>query len=173
MSNKAPDKKSVKFTKITLAKSGGVALQLEETKIENGGTYIEKETRESDKIAHPDLKNAMQDLKIALIKTWNLPGEEDEVQEWAENNLEVSSISINPSGEAIVVTGKVKAETGQKMSMNSPRIDLTQDAYGFEDQVQDTVLTIKAEAYAFLYENKRAQLELFDGNQEDPSDGED
>lgn len=148
-----------------------MALQFEVTKIENGGTFIEKETRESDKIAHPDLRNAMQELKRPLVQTWNLPGEDNELQDWAEENLEISSLSINSKGDAIVITGKVKAETGAKMAMNSPRVDLSQDTYGFEEQVTAVVDRITAEAYAFLYENKRAQLELFDGNQDDTPDG--
>jgi hypothetical protein len=170
--SKTPNKESVTITKITRLRAGGLALQFEITEMENGSTYVAKETKESDKTPHPDLTEKMQRLKLALTKSWGLPGEQEEIDQWAASNIEISSISLNRDGDAVVITGKVKVETGAKVAMNSPRIDLTQDSYGIEDATGEILDALIDEAYEYLYKNKRAQLELFDSNNGDETPGE-
>jgi hypothetical protein len=137
----------------------------------------------SDRYPHPDLKNAINKLNVfladanALRVHRNLPHiAPKKMEKW--NQKEVQDIleildtqvyaSVIPSGIslsgkdeslAVVITGKHEMH-GTAGAMNSPRISVNGDTFGFEAAVFEQVYEIIEETRKYVIERKSAQLEL-------------
>ena len=92
-------------------------------------------------------------------------------QELAENafsevlaKLDVTGVSLSGKDDnvGVVLTGTFTADSNQKMAINSHRMKFKDERYGFEEEMETIIGDIEREVYAFLFKNKRAQLELFD-----------
>lgn len=80
------------------------------------------------------------------------------------NKLSVTGISLSGKDEnvGVVITAAFTADSNQKMAINSHRVKFKEERYGFEEDMEKIIGEIELEVYAFLFENKKAQLELFD-----------
>ena len=56
------------------------------------------------------------------------------------------------------------------MAINSHRIKFDVTTYGFEEDIEDIVDDLHDEVYAYIWEGKSAQLELFAANGDDDSE---
>lgn len=181
-----PIKSSFKLGKVKLVKDGGldVVFQVEEQIGQE--VYTEKYHTESTKDIHPDLIKAISGMKTIMARVYhmnffrmlmtndefNATPEQSEIAEklyqeiLAKIRITGLSLSGQDANEGVVISGTFTADTNQKMAINSHRIKFTDTKYGFEEDLEITTDEIKEEVYAFLFENKRAQLSLF-GNDDD------
>ena len=82
------------------------------------------------------------------------------------NNIEVRGISLSGKDDnaGVIITGLFTTYNNQKTCINSPRIKLSVDSFGFEEELEEIVTEIEEEVYDFLFKGKKAQLELFGQN---------
>lgn len=177
-----PKKESFKLSKVKLVKDGGLDCHFEVEEVLGQEVYTEKYHTESSKDLHPDLASCFNGLKPILARIYHLSFFRDMMQnkdfkataaqsKYAEKlyqeilaKIAVTGIALSgqDQNEGVIITGTFTADTNQKMAINSHRIRFTDTKYGFEGDLELTVDEIKEEVYSFLFENKRAQLSLFD-----------
>ena len=179
-----PSKDKFKLSKAKLIKDGGLACTYEVEEVIGQETYNNKYNSESPKLEHPDLKNCFRKLVYIIARIYHLTFFKTlmETQEFAAtrgqvdvankafdevmDKVEVTGIAL--SGEednvGVIITGTFLADTNQKMSINTHRIRLEGDHYGFEQDLTDIVSEIEEEVYAYLFEDKQAQLQLFNAS---------
>lgn len=169
------------LTKVKLIKDGGLDVHWEQT-VQNGAiTDTEKEHKESTRAPHPDLVTKINALKPMLGQLWGYntvkitidnekfngtPDQKDKANR-AYNELlkdiEVTGIVVRGVGEkmSVNITGKRKMYKNIFQGMNSPKIQLNQKIYGFENDLEDLVPEIKQEVYEYLFKGKCQNPTLF------------
>jgi len=71
-----------------------------------------------------------------------------------------------------VLTGLYEVANGQKSAINTPRLKLENETWGFEEELECIIANIETEVYAFLFKGKKAELSLFgEGDDEDQTEG--
>ena len=176
-----PSKTNFKLSKVKLIKDGGLDCQYEVEEVVGQEVYHNKYNSESPKQEHPDLKNCFNKLKPIIARIYHLTFFKtlmdtqefkasrvqievaDKAFEEVMEKVDVTGISLSGEDEnvGIVITGTFTADTNQKMAINSHRIRLEGDHYGFEEELGEIVSEIEEEVYAYLFEDKQAQLQLF------------
>ena len=138
---------------------------------------------------HPDLLNKMDEFKPYLAKAFcinlgfdlakkHLKGKElkeiKQLEVDVMNNIEVTGVSISGSEQlkGAVISGKIKSWNGGKCAINTQRVNFESDKLGFEETIRDLVSDVETEIFEYLFKNKRAQLDLFDGNGDGKDIGE-
>lgn len=133
---------------------------------------------------HPDLINTRDKLREYLINAFSLNKGYDlaikylkgEQKEKAQDELvelyrqiEVTSISISGKDalRGAVISGKIESYNGSKCAMNTPRIVFESEKIGFEKKVEEVAELIEREVYKYLFENKKAQTDLFDDSDDE------
>jgi len=174
--------KFVEFDNFTLKKAKvstqKVEIEFEERFVADDNPHIRKHIIKSDIMPHPDLTNKINDLKGYLAKAYHyeklynagrkLKKTEDEnfTNEYLDilNQIEVMGISIggNDNLRGVVISGKMESNNGAKVAMNTPRIVFESEKLGYESEVEEKIIDISEEIYAYLFENKKANKELFD-----------
>jgi len=82
------------------------------------------------------------------------------------SNIEITGVSVtgevdgDKDGRSVVITGTMLQENGSKTALNSPRIKLANDKFKFEADVQDILNELEEEVIGYLFEGKKAQLEM-------------
>lgn len=188
MEMKKPRRESFKLSKIKLLKDGGLDCIFEVEETYGSEIFKEKLHSESSKDVHPDLRNKFKELTPIVARIFYLtffsqliemPEFEatEAQQELAQNyeneivdKLDVRGISLSGSdkNKGIVITSLFMTDMKIKSPLNSPRMKFAGTKYGFEEEMERISEDICNEAYAFLFENKRAQLSMFG---EDDMDG--
>lgn len=176
--------------KIKVDSDGKVSISYKtDNQVEGSASYDTIEM-ESDRHPHPDLKEAINRLTPYLADAnglrpyRNLPHvPPKKLDRWNEPHIQeiLNALdthvyaSVIPSGITlsgndhtlgVIITGKHEVHN-TAVAMNSPRISINADVFGFEAEVFDIVDTIVEEARLFIEERKSAQLELnFDQHNE-------
>ena len=80
--------------------------------------------------------------------------------------IEVRGISWSGTGakSGVVITAVYETANGLKTCINTPRIILATISFGFEEELETIVESIKKEVYAYLFKGKQAQMSLFGDN---------
>lgn len=169
------------LTKVKLAKDGGLTADYEVNEIVGNETYHNEYQAKVLKDVHPDLANLFKKLRPIMANLFNvdscktLAGKKefaatDEQKKLAEEfandaatKIEMRGVSYSGSEEnrGVVLTGLFEFANGMKAAINSPRIKFATESFGFEIELEEICDQIEREVYEFLFENKRAQLELF------------
>jgi len=76
--------------------------------------------------------------------------------------IEISGISLNgsESKRSIVISGKLRQANNSKIAINSPRIVISGNTFGFEEEIEQIIYKIEEEVQVYLFEGERAQLEM-------------
>jgi hypothetical protein len=193
------NKENVTFTKVKLLNSGGVeAFFSHSTKREDGQVIQESHAIKRRLKEDPDLTNAFQAFKQYLGKCVgisylaglkDIPGLTDAAKKHIKalektikehesnqlNKIEVTGITIagDEDSTAIVISGKMLQANNSKVAINSPRIPLENNTFGFESKLESLIETLRDETYLYLFEGKAAQLELFGGEDDEETSGKD
>lgn len=187
---KIPSEKNFSLSKVKLIKDGGVDVHYDVTEVIDSETYVNKYHVECTKDQHPDLTNCFKAMRPIMARLYNVTSfktllETDEFKatkaqkELAANfadeamcNIEMRGVSFSGSGEnaGVVLTGLFEFSNGQKAAINSPRLKFEVDSFGFEEELEELCGRLEVEVYAYLFKNKKAQLELFgaDGEAANP-----
>ena len=94
--------------------------------------------------------------------------------------IEVRGVAWSGTGDntGVVITSVFETPNGLKTCINTPRIKMATISFGFEEELETIVESIKKEVYAYLLKGKQAQMSLFGENgaaddEPDPLDGPD
>jgi hypothetical protein len=188
---------NVNLHKIKTLNGGGIEATYKDLVREGNTEHINEHSIKSPVDPSPDLTDQLDELKTIVARCYgingidylrtspNLDGVETEAfQEVAslidkmvlENMKKITVTGVSITGEkregadnrAIVITAKMHQANGGQIAMNSPRIKLNQERFGFEDQLTTIIEKLEEEVKQYLFEGKKAQLDLFD-EQEAPA----
>jgi len=188
---------NVTLHKVKTVNGGGLEVIHRELIREGNTEHIDEHSKKSPVDPHPDLTDQLDELKTIIARCYNinaidylrtspnLDGVEKEAFEEVanlidkmvlENMKKITVTGVSITGEkregsdnrAIVITAKMHQANGSQIAMNSPRIKLNQEKFGFEDQLTTIIERLEDEVKAYLFEGKKAQLDLFD-TQEAPA----
>lgn len=130
-------------------------------------------------ICHPELLIFKTKLREYLMRSVGLyklhdiamkylkGDQKDKVAEaFGDMVYETEVMSVSKSGqdqlEGIIISGKMTNLMEGKTAINSPRMVFSSDKMGFEDDVETLYFELEEEVYAYIFENKKAQLDLFE-----------
>ena len=188
-------KKNVTLHKVKTLNGGGLETTYRELIREDNTEHIDEHTKKSPVDPHPDLTDQLEELKTILARCYNintidllrtspnLDQQEKEAFEIVANLIDkmalesmkkITVTGVNITGDkaegtdkrAIVITGKLYQANGSQIAMNSPRIKMNQDQFGFEDQVAMIIEKLEEEVRSYIFDGKKAQLDLFDAQEE-------
>lgn len=169
------------LSSVKVAKNGGLNLSYDFREVVGDETYQDKEAKESSKIPHPDLTNLLKSLvptvatvfgyyrmKASVEKTNPKVDLKDSLNELL-SDINVTGIHLSGNNEnaGMIISATFKTQGNQKVAINTHRIRFTDKVYGFEEDLEDVVENIEEECFKYLFEGKKAQLQLFDENGED------
>jgi hypothetical protein len=183
------NREKFKLSKIKLVGGGGLALKFDLEEIIGSDSYISSEDIKSSKEPHPDLADAVQEMRgmvgqifgLSSIKTvtdspkFGVDKVQGKfVQSWVDemiSRINITGISISGAEDkrGIVITATYLVDNRQRVAWNTPRVMLNGESRGFEERLKELVEIIEEEAFLFLYESKVANPEMFDYNEEPKS----
>lgn len=176
-----PTEKDFNLSKVKLLPKGGIQAEYQVTQIVNGETSLIDRNETCTRDIHPDLHGLFEDLRNIVARTFNITSfltllESDEMKvpetkrmiarEFADElirKIEVRGVAWSGTGDksGVVITSVYETANGLKTCINTPRIVLATISFGFEEELEAIVESIKKEVYAYLFKGKQAQLSLF------------
>ncbi len=102
---------------------------------------------------HPDLHKAVGRLTHYLRLVYPFKGE-------FVDKVVADGMSISGSSKGVIITGIYEAPSGRERALNSDRILLRGDAYGWEDELLPIIQEIENEVYLYVEEGKTAELRI-------------
>lgn len=179
---KKPSKDAFALSKAKMIPGGGLDVHFVVEEACGAEIYKEDYHISSTKDIHPDLGNLFKKLSPIMARIYHLSffrslletpefkatsaqkKQAEKAFEEVLNKLSVTGISLSGKDEnvGVVITAAFTADSNQKMAINSHRVKFKEERYGFEEDMEKIIGEIELEVYAFLFENKKAQLELFD-----------
>lgn len=183
---KTPCEKAFYLSKVKTISEGGLDVHFEVEEACGAEVYRENYHVSSTKEIHPDLKRKLDELKPVVARVYHLSFfrslmdtpefKATKNQKELANNafdeiikkIDVTGISLSgkDDNQGVIITSTFKADSNQKMAIITHRIRFKDTSYGFEEDVEDIVDDLEREVYAFLFKNKKAQLELFNDDGE-------
>lgn len=185
-----PSKDKFSLSKVKTLKDGGLDVNYEVTEVIGNESYKNKYHVVSSKDIHPDLRKLFDRLRPIMGRIFNITSftsmlatpefkankkQLDIADDFAEEclkNIEVRGVSLSGQDDnvGVVLTGLFTVSNNQKTAINSPRLKYNTETFGFEEELEDIVCSIEEEVYEFLFEGKKAQMELF-GADGEPAPG--
>lgn len=176
-----PTKEKFALSKVKLLKDGGLDVHYEVTEVVGNESYTNKYHVLSAKDIHPDLRELFNDLRPIMGRIFNITSYKsmmatpdfkatkkqleiaDLFADQCLKNIEVRGVSLSGQDDnvGVVLTGLFTVSNNQKTAINSPRLKFNTETFGFEEELETIVNSIENEVYGFLFEGKKAQLELF------------
>lgn len=185
-----PSEKAFALSKVKTLKDGGLDVHYEVTETIGNESYTNKYHVESAKDIHPDLLDCFDRLRPIMGRIFNITSflsmvetsdfkatkkQSELSRDFADEmlkNIEVRGVSFSGQDDnvGVVLTGLFTVSNNQKTAINSPRLKINTETFGFEEELENIVCDIENEVYEFLFEGKKAQLELF-GADSEPAPG--
>ena len=186
-----PTEKDFNLSKVKLLPKGGIQAEYQVTQTVDGENSLIDRNETCTRDVHPDLLGLFADLRNIVGRVFNITSfltllESDEMKlpetkkalarSFADElleKIEVRGLSWSGTGDksGVVITAVYETANGLKTCINTPRIVLATISFGFEEELETIVETVKKEVYAYLFKGKQAQLSLF-GAPEKPADDE-
>lgn len=185
-----PSEKAFALSKVKTLKGGGLDVHYEVTETIGDESYTNKYHVESAKDIHPDLRDCFNRLRPIMGRIFNITSflsivetpdfkatqKQNELsRDFADEmlkNIKVRGVSFSGQNDnvGVVLIGSFTVLDNQKTAINSPRLKFNTKVFGFEKELEEIAADIETEVYAFLFKNKKAQLELF-GADGEPAPG--
>lgn len=185
-----PSEKAFALSKVKTLKGGGLDVHYEVTETIGNESYTNKYHVESAKDIHPDLRDCFNRLRPIMGRIFNITSflsivetpdfkatkKQNELsRDFADEmlkNIKVRGVSFSGQNDnvGVVLIGSFTVSNNQKTAINSPRLKFNTKVFGFEKELEEIAADIETEVYAFLFKNKKAQLELF-GADGEPAPG--
>lgn len=176
-----PTKEKFSLSKVKLLKDGGLDIHFEVTEVVGNESYTNKYHVLSAKDIHPDLRKLFKDLCPIMGRVFNITSfksmiatpdfkatkKQIEIADSFANeclgNIEVKGVSLSGQDDnvGVVLTGLFTVSNNQKTAINTPRMKYAVETFGFEEELENIVCDIENEVYEFLFDGKRAQMDLF------------
>lgn len=162
-----------------------VSFEVEETT--GVEVYHDVKNIKSDKNPHPDLNSILEVLRANMAEIYyfsilielrdsNVFGATaaqatvlNEKFGYLKNKITITGVSLSGKDEnrGIIITGKLKTETGQEVAINSQRIKFNGTKYGFEEDLADLMVDLESEVFEYVINAKQAQLQMAFDNDDD------
>ena len=193
-----PTEKDFNLSKVKLLPKGGIQAEYQVTQIVEGENSLIDRNETCTRDVHPDLLEMFTDLRTIVARVFNITSfltllESDEMKlpeskkmlarNFADellSKIEVRGVAWSGTGDntGVVITSVFETQNGLKTCINTPRIKMATISFGFEEELETIVESIKKEVYAYLFKGKQAQMSLFGDNgaaddEPDPLDGPD
>lgn len=179
-----PSESSFKLSKVQLQGNGSVKVNYEICESVGGVEYTNKYKIESTKEIHPDMKYLFACLTDVLADTCNvyklvdtvcLPKFEATEKQRAIAREELEAItegitvkSVTLSGKddnvGCIISGEMELKHGLKATVITPRLKYNEEIFGFEHELGTMLMKLQKEIYAYLFQGKHAELEVFGDN---------
>lgn len=177
-----PSKENFSLSKVKLTKTGGLDVHYSVNEKLGSEFYRNKYHIMSSKDVHPDLRKLFRRLNPIVARVFNIGSFVSEVIEIPAFNaseeqkelakdyakscvdrVSVKGLSISGKDEniGVVISGLYETDELVKTAICTPKINYSTEVFGFESELEDIVYDIEDEVYKFLFEGKKAQLELF------------
>lgn len=176
-----PTEKDFNLSKVKLLPKGGIQAEYQVTQTVDGENSLIDRNETCTRDVHPDLLGLFADLRNIVGRVFNITSfltllESDEMKlpetkkalarSFADElleKIEVRGLSWSGTGDksGVVITAVYETANGLKTCINTPRIVLATISFGFEEELETIVETVKKEVYAYLFKGKQAQLSLF------------
>lgn len=176
-----PTKEKFSLSKVKLLKDGGLDVHFEVTEVVGNESYTNKYHVLSAKDIHPDLRKLFKVLCPIMGRVFNITSfksmiatpdfkatkKQIEIADSFANecleNIEVRGVSLSGQDDnvGVVLTGLFTVSNNQKTAINTPRMKYAVETFGFEEELENIVCDIENEVYEFLFDGKRAQMDLF------------
>lgn len=173
-------RKNFKLKKVKLLKGDGLEAHWISAETEGAETFNSENLKKSTKDIHPDLTTKIRSLDeiVMAIRGYNdfklvlessMFGANGAQKAAIEKTLhsikervDVSGISINGDDEKkkVSITFKFEEDSKQVVGSSTHAIYLSQEKYGYEEDLQNIVEEIEDEVYAYLFEGKRSQQQI-------------
>ena len=178
---KKMDEKNFNLSKVKILPNGGLQAEYQISEIVNEELSIADFTATHNRDLHPDLLGLFKDLRTIVARVFNITSflsllESDDMKlnaaakakarSYADeliSKINVRGVSWSGSDEniGVVITAVYETPNGLKTCINTPRIKLAQISFGFEEELETILDSIRKEVFAFLFNGKQAQLSLF------------
>lgn len=144
-------------------------VEFNEVRNTNDGTIKIPHSMDPPYQAHPDLLDLLSRMKEYVLKQYdyhklNLSKNKESKAAWKEmnQNLTVTGFTLIGSDnlKGAIITAKIKTESGTR-ALPTGRIVFSSDKLGYEKECEVLIDELQTEVYSCLFENKRAQLDLF------------
>ena len=193
-----PTEKDFNLSKVKLLPKGGIQAEYQVTQVVGGEPSVLDRNETCTRDVHPDMSKMFADLRMIVARVFNITSfltllESDEMKlpeskkmlarSFADEliqKIEVRGVAWSGTGDksGVVITAVYETANGLKTCINTPRIVLATISFGFEEELETIVESIKKEVYAYLFKGKQAQMSLFGENgaaddEPDPLDGPD
>jgi hypothetical protein len=179
-----PTEKDFNLSKVKLLPKGGIQAEYQVTQIVDGETSLIDRNETCTRDVHPDLLAMFADLRTIVARVFNITSfltllESDEMKlpeskkmlarNFADellSKIEVRGVAWSGTGDntGVVITSVFETPNGLKTCINTPRIKMATISFGFEEELETIVESIKKEVYAYLFKGKQAQMSLFGDN---------
>lgn len=176
-----PTEKDFNLSKVKLLPKGGIQAEYQVTQTVDGENSLIDRNETCTRDVHPDLLGLFEDLRTIVGRVFNITSfltlfespdmklpesKKDLARGFADEllqKIEVRGVSWSVTGEnvGVVITSVFETPNGLKTCINTPRIKMAQISFGFEEELETIVESIKKEVYAYLFKGKQAQLSLF------------
>lgn len=125
--------------------------------------YYDTQRIISKKIPHPDLTTRLLALKPVMLTSIGRVADEKEMSNFGVRGIAVSGVN----SKGVIIMGTYKCLNETVIAIVTPRIKLDDDVWGFEEELTQVVKELADEAYAYIFDNKQAHLEIeFGGSDE-------
>lgn len=188
-----PTEKDFNLSKVKLLPKGGIQAEYQVTQTVDGENSLIDRNETCTRDVHPDLLGLFSDLRNIVGRVFNITSfltllESDEMKlpetkkalarSFADellDKIDVRGISWSGTGDnvGVVITAVFETPNGLKTCINTPRIKMAQISFGFEEELETIVETVKKEVYAYLFKGKQAQLSLFGAPENAPENDPD
>ena len=189
-------KEDFTLKKFKVDKRGRMEAKFEQSTKDGDVSYADVHEVKSPRIIHPDLENLLNGLKMTmavandLLPHRNLPKISPAAQKHVDKlskmfhemdeeilaGITVTGVAIQGDNDeddkrSVVLTGKrdIKGKNRERytsVAMNSPKISLNGDIFGFEAELTDDVDKLIDEVYLYFSDRKGAQTEMAFGGGE-------
>lgn len=179
-----PSEPSFKLSKVQLKDNGCIKVNYEICESVGSVEYTNKYKIESAKEIHPDMKRLFACLVDVLADTCNVYKlvdtvclskfeATDEQKAIAREELEatiegmtVKSVTLSGKDDNVgcIISGEMEVKQGLKATLITPRMKYNEEIFGFEHELGDVLTALQKEIYAYLFQGKQAELEVFGGD---------
>lgn len=177
-----PTEKDFNLSKVKLLPKGGIQAEYQVTQIVDGETSLIDRNETCTRDVHPDLLGLFADLRNIVGRVFGITSflsfidaealshnVVDRARAFADEllaKIEVRGVAWSGTDDntGVVITSVFETPNGLKTCINTPRIKMATISFGFEEELETIVESIKKEVYAYLFKGKQAQMSLFGDN---------
>lgn len=158
--NTKPNFADFQLQKVKLLKNGGLSVHYDVVELIDGATFVNRYAVDNNIDIHDDLKHLFSTLRVYVAKVIGMDEifqETSKMQEYIDK-IKVTDVAISGKGDnAGVAIYAILTNLATKII--TPRLKLKGGIAG--EELAGAVTTLRREVYAYLFEGKKAKMELF------------